>query len=460
MYLRKGKSNGKTYLSIVKGYRDKASGKNRGKVILSLGYLEKLEKEYSDPIAHFERVAEEMTRAEKENNPPLTITIDKAKTLTKDKGNRKNFGYAALSRIYHELELDVFFRNNSRGLKAGYNVSSIMKLLVYSRILSPASRKKTYEMKDRYFDKTDFSLDDVYRCLSFVNKLKDKVQRHINNKVGERYGRSCELVYYDVTNYYFEIDEADRLRKYGVSSEHSPNPIVQMGLFLDTNGIPVSYRLFPGSTNDCETLSPLSSELRREYNFGRVIVAADRGLNTQRNIQSNILNQSGYVYSQTVRGGKQEFKEYVLNEQGYRHVSEGFRIKSKIAARELEVTDIMSGRKSKINIYEKQVVFYSREYAERARAERSETILKAHDMVNNPDKYNRATSYGAAKYVKGIVFDNKTGEVAKAIPTFDYEKLSEDEKYDGYYSIVTSEIDKRDEEIIGIYKGLWKIEEA
>lgn len=462
MYLGIGKSNGKTYLSILQSYKDPITSKTKHKFIKSLGYLEKLQEEYSDPVEHYKQVIEEMNLKEKEENPPLTITFDKERLLTGKEMQRKNFGYAALSKIYHELGLDLFFRNNSRKFKGDYNVSSIMKLLVYSRILRPASKRKTYEMKEMYFDKTDFSLDDIYRCLSFVNGLKSRIQRHIHDKVTAQYSRNCEVVYYDVTNYYFEIDKQDDLRRYGVSKEHRTDPIVQLGLFMDPNGIPISYGLFSGNTNDCETLRPILSELRRDFDIGRIIVVADKGLNTQNNIQINILNNSGYIYSQRIRGAAREFQDYILEETGYHHTSEEFKIKSRIMPRELSVTNIFNKKKSKISVEEKQVVFYSEKYARRSKAERIETLRKAYELVNDPAKYNRATSYGAAKYVKNIEYDSETGEIitAERRPVFDYEKLAEDEKFDGYYAIVTSEYKKDDSEIVSLYKGLWKIEEA
>lgn len=456
-----GVCNGKKYLSIMRRYRDKKSGKVKSITIKSLGYLEKLKQEYPDPIAHFREVVSEMKIEDKQKSQPLIIKVEREPVLSESDERRKNFGYAALSKIYNELGLELFFNNNSRSLKAEYNVSSIMKVLVYSRILSPASKKSTYEQKDIYFEKSDFSLDDVYHTLSFVDGLKEKVQRHIHRKVSERYGRNCELVYYDVSNYYFEIDEQDKLRRLGVSKEHRPNPIVQMGLFTDRNGIPISYRLFPGNTNDCETLKPLLSEMRREFNMGRIIVVADRGINTQKNIQSNILNREGYVYSQTVRGGHKELKEYVLCDKEYRPHGVDGRIKSRIYPRLLSVTDI-NGKVKQIRIDELQIVFYDETYARRAKSEREAVLLKAHELVDNPAKYNKATSYGAAKYIKNLEFDESTGEIraSKLYPVFDEEKLREEEKFDGYYCIVSSELDKSADEIIKIYKGLWNIEEA
>lgn len=253
MHLKVGSVKGRKYLSIAHGYRDADTGKARTKTIKSLGYLDALEKEYPDPVAHFKKVVEDMKRQEAENNIPPSININSNEMVTAGQSNRKNLGYAVLSRLYHELDLDVFFNNHSRGLNIEYNVNSIMKLLIFSRILAPSSKKKAFENKDWFFEGFDFALNDIYRCLTFASGKKEGLKLHLHRKIKEQYGRDAELVYYDVTNYYFEIDKPDNLRRKGVSKEHRPDPIVQMGLFMDTMGIPVSYKLFPGNTNDCST---------------------------------------------------------------------------------------------------------------------------------------------------------------------------------------------------------------
>ena len=461
MNLKIGKSNGRAYLSIVHGYRDTTTKKVRTKTIQSLGYLDELEKQFDDPIAHFRKIVEEMNRQEAEQKLSANICIDPNATLEPGVNIRKNLGYAPFSQLYHSLDIDVFFNNHSRKLKSEFNTNSIMKLLVFSRLLAPASKAATFENKDLFFEKTDFTLDDIYRCLSFVNTLKSSLQVHLHKKIKERYGRGTELVYYDVTNYYFEIDKPDALRKKGVCKEHRPDPIVQMGLFMDTNGIPISYGLFPGNTNDCETLIPLLGEMRREYDLGRVIVVADKGINTSRNIVFSLIRGDGYVYSQSVRGGHKELKDYVLDGSDYRRHGEGFRIKSRVYPREITVRDI-HGKTQKTRIAEKQVIFYSSDYDRKAKLERASVIQKAMDLVKNPSKYNKATTYGAARYVKNLIFDKNTGEIltSKQTPVFDEERLLEEEKFDGYYAIITSESEKSDEEIIDIYRGLWKIEES
>lgn len=461
MYLQVGNNKGRKYLSIVQGYRDPVTKKVRHKTIKSLGYLDDLAKEYEDPIAHFKTVIEEMNKKASLEKEPVKLEIDPQKKLTESPANRKNIGYAALSRLYHELGLHIFFYNRSRSFQSKFNTNNIMKLLVFSRILAPASKKKTYEQKENYFENTDFSLDDLYRCLTQVVTMKADLQLHLHRQMKAKFNRNTELVYYDVTNYYFEIDEPDELRKKGVSKEHRPDPIVQMGLLMDTKGIPICYDLFPGNTNDCETLMPVLDKVKKDYGVGRTIIVADKGVNTADNIAFSLAKGDGYIYSQTVRGANKELKDYVLDPSGYRELTDDYKIKSRLYPREIAVSNATGGR-SKIRIDEKQVVFYSSDYDRKAKAEREPALLKALDLAKNPSKYNKATSYGAAKYLKNLVFDPKTGQIitAKQKPVFDAKKLHEEEKFDGYYAIVTSEWQKKDEEIIDIYRGLWKIEDA
>jgi hypothetical protein len=461
MYLQVGNNKGRKYLSIVQGYRDPLTKKVRHKTVKSLGYLDDLAKEHEDPVAHFRAVVEEMNKSAALKKEPVRFEIDPQEQLTDNPANRKNIGYAALSKLYHELDLHIFFYNHSRSFKSEFNTNNIMKLLVFSRILAPASKKKTYFEKERYFENFDFSLDDIYRCLTQVVTFKDNLQLHLHRQMKLKFNRSTELVYYDVTNYYFEIDEQDDLRKKGVSKEHRPDPIVQMGLLMDTKGVPICYDLFPGNTNDCETLLPVLSRVKSDYAVGRLIIVADKGINTADNIAFSLAKGDGYVYSQTVRGANRELKDYVLDPSGYRELSEDYKIKSRLYPREIAVSNVKGGR-SKVLIDEKQVVFYSKDYDRKAKADREPALLKALDLAKNPAKYNKSTSYGAAKYLKNLVFDPKTGEIitAKQKPVFDEHKLREEEKLDGYYAIVTSEWQKTDEEIIDIYRGLWKIEDA
>lgn len=463
MYLRKAynKKTGRTYLSIVHNYRDKILKSTRGVVVKSLGYLDELEKEYDDPITFFTEQAKQMEIQRLQENADFTFSIPKKSTIASDTTNRKNFGYAALSKIYHELGIHTFMTNRQRHTNEDYDADTIMKLLVFSRLLSPSSKKKSYEERSRFFEKEDFSLDDVYRCLTFLNRHKDNLQLWLNDKIKELYGRDTTLVYYDVTNYYFETDKTDDFRKKGVSKEHRPNPIVQMGLFMDNNGLPITYQLFPGNTNDCLTYRPNLSRIKKNYGLGKVVVVADKGMTTGDNIWYTLSADDGYVFSMSVRGADQELKNFVLNEDGYEWLGSEYKRKERLYPRTIQVT-AANGRKLKKTIDEKQVVFYSEKYDKRAKAERSIAVAKALDLIASPGKYTRSTSYGAVGYIKNIDFDKETGEILTVgkVLELNTDKLREEEALDGYYVIVTSEYKETSDRIIDMYRGLWKIEES
>jgi len=461
MYLKQNKIGDRIHLVIAHGYRDKETKKVRTKTIKSIGYVDEFLQQYPDPVAHFKEVVAEMNKKEAQDNPPASVTFDRGERLEHGQDNRKNIGYAALSKIYHDLGLHTFFNNRSRQWKVEYNVDSIIRLLVFSRILCPASKQKTYEQRGMYYEKMDFALHDVYRSLSKIITLKRDLMIHLNNQMKSLYGRTSDIVYYDVTNFYFEIDEQDEMRKNGISKEHRPDPIIQMGLLTDSSGIPITFDTFAGNTNDCETYTPVFRQVRKDFDLGRIIVVADKGMNTGNNIAYCLLSGNGYVFSQSVRAGHKELKDYVLDEKGYRSMEGGFKIKSRLYPRLVYVTDV-NGNRKRLRLEEKQVAFYSPDYDRRAKKERAAAVAKAHDLVADPSKYKRATSYGAAKYVKNLAFDDKTGEIidSKQKPVFDEAKLIEEEKYDGYYAIVSSEMKESDERILDIYRGLWQIEEA
>ena len=467
MYLRKytDKRINKTYLSIARGYQNKA-GKTRTKIVQYLGCLDDLQKQYDDPIAHFKEVVRKMNEEEKINKAPLTLTIDKNEKLTENTDNNKNFGYVALSKIYHELEIDKFIKYKFKSRKfSEYKINNIMKLLVFSRCLFPDSKKSTFENRDVFFENTDFSLKEIYNALTYMEPLKEDLQAYIYDHIQEQYKPTNECVFYDVTNYYFEIDDNDDFRKKGVCKEHRPNPIVQMGLFMDSLGLPMCYGLFNGNTNDCLTLNPMVKKLQKNYSIGKVIVVADKGLNTGKNIMYQKAIGNGYVMSLSIRGANQELKDYVLNENGYEYNKEKtYKKKSRLYPREIEYIKTENGKpvKAKTTVDEKQVIFWSADYAKRAKAERQPAIDKAKDLIGNIQKYNKKNCYGASKYVKNLVFDKNTGEIieAKSQLSLDEEKIAEEEKLDGYYAIVSSEFNKTDDEIIDIYRGLWRIEET
>lgn len=469
------KKTGRTYLSMVESYRQKGKKYSKTSTIESFGYLDELQKIYDDPIAHFSAYVEEKNRLRKLEDAEYIVRERKNATLPPNTAGRKNFGYIAILKTYYELGLDRFLINRQRGRSFDYNTSSIMKLLIVSRILEPASKKHTFEQRGTYFDfeKEDaFSLLDIYRSLTFFAEIDSAIQLHIHKRITERFGRNTDLVYYDTTNYYFEIDAEDELRAKGPSKEHRPDPIVQLGLAMDADGIPISYEIFPGNESEKLHLRPMIGELVRTYETGRVIAVADAAQNTGNNIYYLESGKCSYVFSQTIRGGSEEFKAYVLCDDGYKQFGDEYKRKSRIVRREIEVDMLKEGGetyKKKVLVDQRQIVFYSKKYAERSKAKREAVLKKAQCIASMPSAYTKATSYGALRYVKNVEIDKKTGEIKKAkkgTPCIDIERFMEDEKYDGYYCIVTNIFDEdgsgafSDDKIIDMYRGLWRIEDS
>ena len=459
MFVKKNScKNGRILVTFTRCFR--VNGKNKQKHVETLGYLDDLEKIYDDPIAHFREIAKLRTQVEAVANEPIHLAFDPAAEISQYEIGLKNLGYAVLEKIYHELGIHTFFQRHENRLNIDFNLNAIFRLLVYSRILDPGSKKQAYDQQNQFFETMAPSLDSVYRSLDYFDRFNLELQTWLNAAVKKQYGRNQGYAYYDVTNYYFEIDEEDELRRRGPSKEHRPNPIVQMGLLLDSQGLPLAYHLFPGNQSEKPSLNPLLNRLKEDYGLGRLVVVADKGLNCGDNIAYQLAQGNGYIYSQSIRGADQEFKQYVLEQSGYRKSGENSKGKSRIYPKEITFTNAQ-GKKQKMRIDQKQVIFYSQDYADKARYERGRTIVKAKKYLQNPSAWKQALAYSSASYIKGLQF-SEDGEIieTKSALFLDEARIREEEQYDGYYAIVTSEMDMLDADIIETYHGLWRIEET
>lgn len=499
MYLHKlKKPNGDIYLSIKEKYHVPQKGA-RERTVESLGYLSALEKEYDDPIAYFTAQAKKMTE-EKKRKRSHTVTIDISEKMSTDTDNVKNVGYAVLKELYRQLELDKFWNWKTRNLSIKYSVDRIFRLLAFSRILAPASKKGTFDEKDFYFeDFGDFSLDDVYHALDIICKNNTALQKWIYDHSGKICERDLSVSYFDCTNYYFDVGHSDmdildaegrpidkngnpvppKYRKRGPEKNHRPDPIVEMGLLMDKSGIPLAFDLFPGNESEKVHMRPIINRIKNEFSDSRIIFVADRGLNTSDNIyylngdnKGDINTKDGYVYGQSVRGADAEFKAWVLS-GGYKTEKKTddygneltFTHKSRIYPKKIQVNTTIPGQKKKkkksVSIDQKQMVYYSEKYAKKQRSDREAMIQRAKDLIKHPKKYDKVTAAGSASYVLDIAFDKNTGEIIEGRSlALNEEKIREEEKYDGYYSIVTSELEMPDHEMREVYRGLARIEDT
>ena len=451
-------SGKKVYL--VEGYRNK-DNKVRHRTIKCYGNLKELEADDPNIIDKLKKEAKVLTKEKKQESDMTENEVKITHSLLKknsDQEKDKNYGYFFLENIYNELEISEFLRNFSFEKNHRFNIDDIMKMLVFARILNPESKKKTFEKRDEYFTPFRCALNSVYRSLTQMDKIKEDLQVHLNRKVSETYGRDASLVFYDVTNYYFETDIEDDFKKKGVSKDKKRTPLVQMGLLIDNKGLPIGYQLFPGNTNDISTLIPFLADVREKYKLGRIILTADKGLNSGKNLTHLLSKRDGYIVSQKVRGGSKKFIQEVLDEEGYvSNPSNTFKIKSFVRERRV---------KNEFGEYEiikeKCVCFWSKNYNDREKKKREKLEERLIDYLEHPSKYKASNRYGLKKYIKENTVDKTTGEIKDVEPvlTFEKEKYERDVALDGYYVLVSSELEMTNAEIIENYRGLWKIEDS
>ena len=502
MYLDRFNCKGKPYLRIVENYTVVENGKKKSKrkTIKNLGYEEK----FDDGQPNFyKRMKEKLKNGELKidgiNHEEFRIRAKLYNnSLYKNDNddcylNLKNIGYFFLENIYNQLGISEILRKIKSDSKIEYDLNGLTKLLVFGRILEPDSKKKTFENKDKYLFgvTTANDINQIYRSLDVLSNNSKKIQNRINTKIkNSSIGRNTSLTYYDVTNYFFEtmygdddiyeLDENNEIvkdekgkpiivkkgfRKKGVSKENSKGPIVQMGLFIDNNGIPVSHKLFPGNTQDKTTFKNVLENDVDEMNLGKTIIVADNGMNTQENKYLITDKKNGYIVSKSVKKSWTQVGEWALDNNNYTEIKNTsgtivFKYKSRINEIELTYKND-DGTKAKKKIKEKEIIYWSKKHYEKEVNQNKKFIEYLEACKENPDKLKDKQGK-SQEFIDVIDIDKKTGEVIKTqkVIVFLEEKLNKYKETMGFYSIVTSEIDEDDKEVINRYHGLSRIEDS
>lgn len=472
MHLKKARRKGdRVYLSIAENYRE--GNKTRMRHIESIGYVDELQSPTCpDPIAFWQAEVDRRNAEAKAQAAPVMVKLSSARKIDKKEDRRIDLGAAVPSSYFHrDLGIWSFFEKKRTARTCAFDPCRILELLVWNRLSEPSSKKAAWEGRGRFPRECAFSLDDVYRSLDYLNANSDALIRHMNESLGRARGpRNKTRLYYDVTNYYFEVENEDAgeegLRKRGVGKEHRPSPIVQMGLLLDADGIPLDFEVFPGNRNDMTTMLPVMKKagLRPKGDAGdsereRVIMVADKGLNTSNNIAACTLDGNGFILSQSVRKATKALKAWVLSEDGYVESESGrFKIKSRISDKTLYITGD-DGKRRSVKVPIKEVAFWSQDFFERSRHERAKVIEKSRRAIERGE-VSAAQAKTPVRYAVDKPVVKATGERADHNWVLDEDKIAADEAMDGYYCIITSEQEMDDREIIEAYRGLWRIEES
>ena len=397
-------------------------------------------------------------------------------------GEPKRLAACVLDPVFSALGLDQLFASVKHASKIRYDLQGLVRLLVYGRILEPASKCATMEQNGTYHEPlvSSDNPDNVYDALTVIDENAEKVFRRMNTCIKRGIGRNPSLVFYDVTNFYFEIAEADEdvldesgnvvergLRKFGVSKENRKQPIVQIGLFMDDNGIPVSFEMFPGNTLDHHTLRPAMERTVDGFGLGRFVLVADRGMYSAPNMCHVTDAGNGYIVSKSLRKSTAATRRWAVSPDGYTVVSDRFRRKSRTVQREVTlVKKDKNGKETRERrkFTEKEVVYWSEAFYRREMHEHKSFLDFVERLRANPAGFrvSAAQSKSLKKFLKDEYLDKKTNEVVdgrKLVAMIDEDKLNEFNELMGYYMIATSELDTPDQEIIDKYHGLTQIED-
>ena len=390
-------------------------------------------------------------------------------------GHPRLFSHVLLEKMMEELGLNTFFSSYKRFTKLEYDVYGFAKLLVFGRLLNPASKSATVRQNPDYFEpilKDRFNPDNVYDTLDFIALNKDRIIRRINTNLVKKAGRSPEIIYYDVTNFYFEIEEPDEdllddegnvtekgLRKFGVCKEERKLPIVQMGLFMDDNGLPIAIESFPGNTLDHLTLRPALKRNIDGLDFSRFILIADRGICNYMNLIHVLDAGNGYIVSKSLLKSSKAEQDWTYNDEGYTATGADFKYKSRIIKRTHKDENGQSR-----TIEEKVVVYWSRKFQKRCEQENKKFLEFLKRLEESPENFRITAlqSKSLRKFFKKDCVNQKTGEIMNSsdIKAFiDFDKVAEYRKSMGYYQIVTSELTMEPLEVIEKYHGLTQIED-
>ena len=447
----------KTQVRVVEGYRPGPGCPPKQRTLKNFGYLEDQE----DPVAFMAMVREYDENCK--NEPVTRLEVPSTLKMYSLSNRVRNYGCRFLEALYNSLEIDGFIERYAAysGYKGNIPLAEIFKFFVLTRILAPDSKRGSCQMKEEFYGLScDFSLQDAYRALDVFGDMSQDLQLWLNNEVKRSIGRDMSYAFYDVTNFFFDIDFPDDeggYRRRGVSKEHRVDPIIQMGLFLDEKGLPACMSLFPGNMSDCMTLKPVMAEVRGNYGLKRLVVVADKGLNTSKNIDMICNNGDGYVVSQVLRGKKgSRYHEAMFDDGGYIQNADGsYRYKL--------FTEEYTGKDNDGHSVErcrKVLIYWSRADAEMARRKRVEKLLRAENATKN-NAYS--IQHGCLEYTKEEIRDGHDGHIVKNVRKrlkLDEEKAEADSRFDGYFCIITSEMEYDASKIREVYGGLWRIEQS
>lgn len=420
-----------------------------------------------DPYIWAKKYVEELNKKEQEGTREILIKKSQTKKIEKDKDNCFNCGYLFLEKIYYELGIDKICEEISSKYQFKYDLDNILSRLIYGRIIFPSSKLSTNELSKKFIEQPNFELQHIYRALEVINKENDFIQSELYKNSLKISKRNTGVLYYDCTNYFFEIEEEKGMRQYGPSKEHRPNPVIQMGLFMDGDGIPLAFNINAGNTNEQITLTPLEETIMKDFELSKFVVCTDGGLSSNDNRKFNNKDDRAFITTQSIKKLKKHLKEWALSNEDWRLVGDN---------KTYDISQIEETEESKEFYYNKTfykkrwitengleqalIVTYSIKYKNYQQKIREKQIERARKALNS--KNLKLDKVNQNDYKRFITTTNITedGEIAeKKVYTINENEIAKEEQYDGFYGVCTN-LEDDAAEIIKVNQRRWEIEES
>ena len=423
--------------------------------------------EGEDPYTWSKKYVENLNKQEEEGTRDILIKKSQVKQIEKNQDRCFNCGYLFLEKIYYELGINNICEEIANKYKFKYDLNNILSRLIYGRIIFPSSKFATNKLSKKFIEQPNFELQDIYRALEVINKENDFIQAELYKNSLKVLKRNSSILYYDCTNYFFEIEEDDGLKQYGPSKEHRPNPIVQMGLFMDGNGIPLAFNINAGNTNEQITLTPLEEKIIKDFELSKFIVCTDGGLSSIDNRKFNNQKDRAFITTQSIKKLKKHLKEWALSKDGWSLEGE---------TKEYDISQLEDTEESKKKYYNKVfykkrwikendleqvlIVTYSIKYKEYQKRIRDKQLERARNLLNNKSiKLDKVNQNDYKRFIKRTNI-TKEGEIAEnKVYTINESQISKEEIFDGYYGVCTN-LEDDVPEIIKVNQRRWEIEES
>ena len=461
MKITVSKSKNATILYLSKSVR--VNGKSTTKTIERLGSLEEVQKRAGDmdPMEWARAYALKRTNEEKVGNRETIIKYQDYKLIDKGVRHSCNAGYLFLQDIYYSLGLDKICNSISEKYKFDYDLNDILSMLVYLRIIAPGSKLSSLESAQCFLEQPKCELHQIYRALEVIAKENDFFQSELYKNSQNVIDRKKEVLYYDCTNYYFEIEDEDDFRKYGVSKEHRPNPIVQMGMFMDADGIPLAFSVFDGNQNEQPSMSPLEQKIIKDFKTSDFIVCTDAGLSSTANRKFNSIQGRGFVTTQSIKKLKGFLQDFCLEDDGWYLPGSNKKYKLSELDEEADYDKVFYKDRwiNEDNLEQHLIVTYSIKYRNYQRTIRARQIERAKKFMESPSKLTQNRVNDSKRFIEQG-HCTPDGEVAsKTITSLNQEQIDKEVKYDGLYAVCTN-LEYDVSSIIKINQKRWEIEEC